>query len=294
VIDQYRTSLAQQEDSPEAYFNNEAVRIMYGGSPWSMPMTLADLDGISIEAAERYIRRCTNPADYTFVFTGNIDTETIVPLLETWLASIPAGEGINRYRDTGIIRPGASEHILYRGKEDRSHVLLCWFTKETWSPELDAAADVLTEYLDIILTEEIREKLGGVYSINAGAGVSTLPPPGESVLQSYFSCGPGRAEELGSAVIREIEKIAAGNIDGGIFGKSADALCTAWEESMQNNRYIAQSYANFLVRLDQSPGSLNRLPARYRAVRPQDIQNLAGRLLSGGPVRIIMYPETAR
>ncbi|MDR2516387.1 MAG: insulinase family protein [Spirochaetaceae bacterium] len=295
VADQYRTQLARRNENPDQYFSDEVTRIVYGNNPWIRPMTMEDINGISIDAAARFIKRAANPADYTFVFTGNVDVEFIAPYLETWLASIPAGTAAwNAWPNPGIARPGKAEHQFYRGREEKSTVVLCWFMPQSWTPEAYTAAAVLSEYLDIVLIDEIREKLGGVYSIGASAAISSVPPPGEAILQSSFACDPGRAVELSDAVIREFEKIARGQIDPGNFAKAVDALKKGWEESMQSNYFISQNYATLRATLDMPLEYLHSLPGRYDAVRQADVQNFCRALLPRGPLRMILYPETNR
>ena len=295
VVDQYRTQLARRNENPDRYFSDEVMRIVYGNNPWMRPMTMEDIDTIRVDAAARYLKRAANPADYTFVFTGNVDVEFITPYLETWLASIPAGTASwNDWPNPGIVRPGKTEHQFYRGREDKSTVLLSWFAPQAWTPETHTAAAVLSEYLDIVLIDEIREKLGGVYSIGASAAISSIPQPGEASLQCSFVCDPGRAAELSDAVIREFEKISRGQIDPGNFAKAVDALKKGWEESMQSNYFISQNYAGLRVTLGMPPSYLHSLPDRYGAVRPADVQNFCRTLLPRGPARMILYPETNR
>jgi predicted Zn-dependent peptidase len=92
-------------------------------------------------------------------------------------------------------------------------------------------------------------------------------------------------------VIRELELIAQGNIDGDIFTKAGEALQKSWEESIQNNSYITRNYAYLTVVLDLPLGELEKMPELYRAVKPADIQKICADLLPKGPARIILYPE---
>jgi zinc protease len=292
LADQYRTMLVQQNENPERFFFDEINRIVAGNNRWMRPLVLEDIDKINREEALRFIRRAANPADYTFVFTGNVDLDFIGPYLETYLASIPGADTPwNSYTDPGIARPEKSEHQIYKGREEKSLVFLAWYKPEPYSLEQDAAATVLSEYLDVVLLEKIRESLGEVYTLSTGADLAIVPPPGELSLINYFGCSPGRALELSDMVIHEVEEIAQGRIDRELFTKTVESLQSNWEESMQSNRYIAQSYASFHVLLGLSPESVLSLPARYGAVRPQDIQNLCRDLLPRGPARIILYPE---
>jgi zinc protease len=140
------------------------------------------------------------------------------------------------------------------------------------------------------MDNEIREKLGGVYSISAGVSVSPVPQ-GELIMQVYFACDPKRVQELCAAVNNLLQQTARG-IDRDIFGKSVEALKKEWEISMQSNAYIAQSYANSAVLLNLPLSRLNRRPQYYNAVTMADIQRICAQLLqSGGPAQVVLLPE---
>ncbi len=53
-------------------------------------LTLGDLDDVSLAKAEKFFKQCfSNPSEFTFILVGDFDTETVQPLLETYLGSIP-------------------------------------------------------------------------------------------------------------------------------------------------------------------------------------------------------------
>jgi zinc protease len=290
MLEQYRTDLALRSENPETVFSDEVTRTISGGSPWFKPLELADLAKVDIDKALAFLHRSLNPADYTFVFAGNLDTEALRRCAETYLASIPRGETWNTWRNLAVTRPGKTERPVYKGKEEQSAVYLTWYDKAPYSEETAAAAAALTEYLDIRMTEEIREKLGGVYSISASASISPVPE-GELNLAVYFVCDPRRVRELTAAVTDLITQTAGGAVHGDTFTKSAEALQKEWESSIQSNAYIARSYANSAALLDLPLSRLDRRPAWYRGVTPADIQTLCVRLLPKGPAAVILYPE---
>jgi zinc protease len=305
MLDQYRTGLIQEAENPDRIFADEVTKTIYGNHPYFKPLEAADLSRVDMNRALELIRRGLNPADYTFVFAGNLDIPVIQELCETYLASIPPGETWNAWIDPRLIRPGKSEKRIYKGKDERSLVFLGWYDRAAYSEEAAAAAAILSEYLDIKMTEEIREKLGGVYSISVGVSVSTLPESGggrlrlvenaggggELIMNVYFVCDPRRVEELSAAAGELLRRTAAGEIDGDAFGKSVEALKKQWETAVQNNAYIARSYANSAVLLEAPLSRLNRRPLYYGAVTREDMQETARRLLQNGPAMVIRYPE---
>jgi zinc protease len=290
MLDQYRTNLARDEDDPEVVFEHEVTRTVSGGHPRFKPLELKDLEKVSVQDALEYLGVCLNPADYTFVFTGNIDFERIKALVQTWLASIPPKESMNSWADPGVVRPAKAERQVFKGKEDQSMVFLGWFAPAEFSEEKSQIAAALTEYLDIVLTEEIREKLGGVYSVYARASVTSIPK-GEETLSVYFYCDPRRADELISAIRGMMASLSKEDPDGDVFDKAVEALLKEHENSMQRNAYIAQSYANSSVLYDSPLARLTSRPGLIRSLRPGQMRDMVRELLSGTSAQVVLYPE---
>ncbi|MDR2631989.1 MAG: insulinase family protein, partial [Spirochaetaceae bacterium] len=291
LLDQYRTALIRRGENPEDVFYDEMTRIIYDNDYRFSPMRLEDLEKADIDAARRFLARALNPADFTFVFTGNLDPAALRPYAETYLASIPPGESWNSFADIKINRPQKTLKSIYKGREEKSIVFQGWFMPAAFDVADSIKASVLSEYLDIRLTEEIREKLGGVYSVWVDSTLSALPPPGELVMETFFYCDPGRAEELCAEIIRQIEAIARGTIDGDTFTKAVEALKKSHESALQRNSFIANYYANLAVIFNQPLSTLDKRPRLYDAVRQEDIRDICLKLLPRGPTTLILYPE---
>ena len=167
MMNQYRTSLALRDEDPKTALSDEIDRMIHGGLRHFKPLELNDLSKVNFDTALAFIRKAFNPADYTFVFIGNLDLAIMREYVESCLAAIPRGESWNTWTDLNIKRPGKVEKTVYKGREEQSSVYMAWFSKASYSDEIDVITDVLNEYLDIKLNDEIREKLGGVYSISA-------------------------------------------------------------------------------------------------------------------------------
>jgi zinc protease len=290
LLDQYRTNLALQDEDPETVFSNGITKTIYGNHPRFKPLETADLSRVSPEDAAAFLKTALNPGDYTFVFSGNLDPPLIRKYTETYLASIPPGQPWNNWTDPGITRPGKVEEIIYKGKEEKSLVFLGWYTPEAYSEPAAVTAAALSEYLDIVLTEEIREALGGVYSISVNASLSPIPS-GELAMAVYFACDPRRTRELIAAVEARISRTAAELPDAGIFAEAIEALKKDFESSMQKNTYIARNYANFTLITGLPLSGLEKRPELYDNVSTTGMQNLTRRLLRNGPARVILYPE---
>ncbi|MCL2374314.1 MAG: insulinase family protein, partial [Treponema sp.] len=291
ALDQRRSNMAFAENDPNTAFRREITRTIHG-NPRFHPLELADLQRFDTNEALEFIRRGLNPADYTFVFAGNIDLPVLRSLTETYLASIPRAQAFDEWAQIDPRRPDDDTFREIRmGMEERSIVYLSWFIPYAHSEERASAVSVLNEYLDIRLIDEIREELGGVYTISSWVSISPFVGSGELSGGVFFVTDPGRVDELVSAVRAEFSAIAAGSIDMGVFAKSVEALIQGHEQAIQNNAHIAQSFANSAVIFDSPLSRLNRRPDSVRAVSPADIAAVMGELLGGSLVSLVLLPE---
>ena len=292
MLDQYRTSLAHQEENPQRFFSRELNRIINNNHPLFKPLELGDMERVSLEQSAVFLEQCINPGDYTFIFTGNINLEIMRELSAFYIASIPNSPSMNQWNNPEITRPQEGRRTIYRGVDERCLVYISWFAQapNDFDEQKNQVAAVLSEYLDILLTDEIRENLGGVYSISSGSSVSVIPS-GEYRLNVYFVCNPARSDELIEAVLKLLSDIKNEPVNADTFNKAKEALLMGHERSIQSNLHIAQSYANSSVLYDTPLNRLNLRPDAIRAVTPEDLQELARRMLRNGPVELVMFPE---
>ncbi|MCL2809385.1 MAG: insulinase family protein [Treponema sp.] len=292
MLDQYRTSLIHQMENPQNVFSREIQNIVSNNHPFFKSLELSDIDRVSIRQAGDFLNNYINPADYTFIFTGNINPDIIREFSALYIASIPAARSMNNWVNPGVSHPIPGRRTIYKGLDERSIVYLGWFVPETegFNEQKNQVSDVLSEYLRILLSDEIRENLSGVYSISAGSSISVIPI-GTKVINAYFMCGPNRAEELISAVRENIMDIFRQPINIETFNMAKEALLMGHERSMQQNLHIARSFANSSVLYNTTLNRLNLRPEAIRAVTPQEVQALCREILAVNPVELILFPE---
>jgi zinc protease len=295
VLDRYRTKLLQEADNPDAFFSKELVRLIYNNHPLFSPMEVKDLNHVNGTAAAAFLAIALNPADYTLVMAGSLGgRENLRRLAETWLASIPVGElpRWNEWARPEIWRSENAEKFIFKGKEDKSLVYQGWRVPKTWTGEDNAAVLVLNNYLDIILTDEIREAMGGVYSVSARVSL-TPTPMGELSLGVYFVCSPARQDELRKAIRSRLASLAEGSIDAETFSRAKEALIKTFERSLESNDFIARNLAHFAVITGTPLSHFAQRPALYHSVTVEQVRRIVGELLAVFPTELVLLPETA-
>jgi zinc protease len=295
VLDRYRTKLLQEADNPDTVFSKELIRLRYNNHPLFRPMEIKDVNQVNGMAAMAFLAMALNPADYTLVMAGSLgDRKNLRQLAETWLASIPVGElpRWNEWIKPNIWPSENTEKFIFKGKEDKSLVYQGWRVPKAWTGEDNSAVLVLNEYLDIVLTDEIREAMGGVYSVSAHASL-TPTPVGELSLSVYFVCSPARQGELRKAIRDRLASLAEGGIDAETFLKAKEALVKTFERSLESNDFIARNLAHFAVITGTPLSHFAQRPALYSSVTVEQVQRIIEELFTVYPVELVLFPEVA-
>ncbi|GMO39249.1 MAG: insulinase family protein [Termitinemataceae bacterium] len=298
LIDKYKTLLPSRKLNPESYFRDELTKLEYAESPYFMPLEVSDLSRINISRATSFAKKCTNAGDWVFVFTGNVKPKDIRAFTETYIASIPSKDAFNEWAYLDLkIAQGVTKN-LYKGKEAKSLFYSGRIVKHQWNEKENLTTAVLTEYMDIVMIQEIREKLGGVYSISANTSISMFPPSqgkdgdfGVIGLDIYFGCDPKRAQELNTAVELQLKKIADGDINKETFEKARLALIKSSEQSMQNNLYLSTVMANRIQIYNAPLEDIYNRAHSIRSITENDMQNIMRLVMAVKPFVVILNPE---
>lgn len=166
--------------------------------------------------AERIFKeRFSNAADFTFIFSGDLDEDAVVDLCRYYIGAIPGNASKQEKAEYQDIKfpAGITKDVVQKGKDDKGLVYICFGGK------LPAAKDVYEKYndtelleqlrslADIKLREIIREDKSGTYGVSVYAGI-TGDTERYFEFQVSFGCEPAREKELEGEVIAALKNLA--------------------------------------------------------------------------------------
>lgn len=168
TIARLKPQLEAAEKSPEFIFNKHKAAAVYGGNPMNMAVTADVLKNTDYNRMiELYKESIANPADYTMLFTGNVDIDAIKPLLEQYIAPLATQKKTTQEILTSVntvdgqivdnftipmATPGDWLFGFYSGDNVENAI------------ENQVKVSLVGNILGILYTEILREKEGGVYS----------------------------------------------------------------------------------------------------------------------------------
>jgi zinc protease len=125
---------------------------------------------------------------------------------------------------------------LYMGIADKTKIGFATQLPYQWNPRNDMALDMLAGIVDIKLTEQIRENLGGTYGTSFSLYSSHIFDP-KAYMRIYLGCEPERIEELTAAIWAVIDEIIANGPTEVDLNKVKEQLCRQREVNMKENYY---------------------------------------------------------
>ena len=276
-----RAMLENQELNPSTAMSDTISSVLYGNHPRTVRMKVTDVDKISdARILEIYKERFANAADFTFIFTGAIDEATAVPLIEKYIGSLPSGGKKEKFVDAKVdIRKGKAKNIFEKQMATPSaNVLVVYSGKMKYSLKNNLMMSITKQILDIIYTEEIREKEGGTYGVGVSGSLNSIPKE-KFALQIMFQTDPDKREHLTGMAIDLLAKYAEEGPRQQDLDKVREYMLKKFVESQKENNYWDGLMYNYVTLGYDKQKDYEEI---LRSITTDDLRKFAKRLLKQG------------
>lgn len=282
-VQRNKSQFANISANPQAMFIDTMYKTLYSSNPLA-PVTVPNssfFDKINLDRSLAiYKERFGDASGMNFAFVGSFKEEEIIPLIETYIASLPATGKKFTFVDNKV-RPvaGKKELTFNKGKEEKSLILAFYTGEVPYTEDMDLKTQALSEVLNIRIIEELREKVQGIYGGGTFSGLEKYPYTNYSfVLQ--LPCGPEKVDTLLKAVKKEFADIAAKGPDTSYLNK----VKTQWTEQnkvkMKENGTWLDALLDIKFKGDDPDRFINA--EKYiNKLTPKDVQQAAKLILDG-------------
>lgn len=239
TIEQYRAMLKNAEKNPNTIFMDNVYKTWYDNNPIYTQLKYADLDAANYETMLNVAKKhLDNAADYTFTFVGNVDIDALRPLVEQYIATLPA----NKKKHDKLVYTGsqAKGQIVNDFKQEMETPSVQVFNiysdnNIAYSIENEVKLSLLSDVLDIVYTNTLREEEGGTYSPATQAMIN--PFNNEWTVLYMFVTGDDSKEKLCKRAHEEFLKLLAEGTNEENFNKVKDAALNQYQINSKNNSY---------------------------------------------------------
>jgi zinc protease len=233
---QRRSDLVNQRNSPEWVFGDTVTVTMAQHHPRVKLVAPEYLDSVDIHRALAIQKdRFADASGFAFFFVGSFSPDSVRPLVERYIASLPALNRNETARDVGIRPPtGVVERIVRKGVEAKAQTQITFTGTCAYSYANRVIMSGLRDLLDIRLREALREDKGGTYGVGVDASCSHIPTDRYEVTVSFGSA-PERVDELTREVFAVIDSIKAGVVSDSNMIKVHELPIRAHETALKQN-----------------------------------------------------------
>jgi len=282
------------ESDPNYIVGREFQKTIFDDHARRQITSAAQIKAINIPALQAIHSKLYGYADdFRFVIVGNVDLNTLKPLVEKYIGSLPTskkveyavvddgvrfaeGNVVNDFR-TAMQQPKVSVRLVYTGDmEDNAKNRLI--------------VDLLSRALDSRYMISIREEKGGTYGVSVQGGIDEYPVE-KYMMAIVFDTNEQLADELIEICDKEIKKIAEEGPLADDVAKSKEFLQKNYNNVLENNggwmSAITRWYEEGYNYKEEYLGVLE-------SVTLEDVKAFAQKMLDdGNRTLVVMRPDNA-
>jgi zinc protease len=295
IFQRGRASLANRSSDPNSVFSDTVNAVLGNHNLRRTGPSLEKLAQIDPDKSFRIFKeRFSDAAGFTFTFVGSFSLDRIRPLIEKYIASLPATHAGEQARDLGIHIPaGVISKAVYKGTEPKATVYLVFSGAFDYSMKNVIQLDALKECLEIRLLQRLREDESGVYSPGVRVNSNKFPQ-GRYAFIISFGCSPANADKLVASAQDEIAKLRT----AGPLQENVDKWRAEDRSSRETELKTNPFWLNYLQAQMENQADLHEIAGYNRtvdAVTPVLLKEAAQLYLSGvNYIRLELLPETSK
>lgn len=289
----YSGLIHNQENNPEYIFQTKVSEALYNNSPRVKTISAEIIKEADRQQILDIVKKMTtNAADYTFYFVGNINLETIRPLVEQYIASLPGDVKTRTDKpvyDKQLEVKGGKGVDTYKAKMQTPQtyaIIVDWGTAP-YTQQNAQLASVAGQILSARLIDIVREKEGAVYSIFANGSMSrTNPQPIK--ISSSFPMKPEMKDKVLGIIEEQFNSVAT-EVTPEELKKVQEYMVKNYTESLEKNEaWLSAMVGAGLNGVDTMNGAIESV----KAITPQQVSAFMRQLLDQGNYRVVILdPE---
>ncbi|MEI6090658.1 MAG: insulinase family protein [bacterium] len=284
---------SQQKEPQTALMDTFSVTL-YKNNPFRMPETKKELENLNLDKAFNFYKsQFDGVGQFKFFFVGAIDFTEMKKMVETYIASLPAGTP-KVYKDNNIrMAKGEIFKKVYKGVDPKATFYLAMPGELEYTYENVFAMNALSELLDIRLREEVREEKGGTYGISVWSTPNHFPFQ-DYKYNVYFTTAPEKLEDLILTIKKVFTDIKSGNFKADNVDKIKELLTRKREtDKKENSFWLGTMYSR--IYNEQPFTVVNDYDKYVKAITKESLVKTANTFLNEKNwIQVVLYPEAMK
>lgn len=280
MLNQTREVLRNKQADPKHAFGDSVSVALYGHHPRLVFVKPETIDEVNYDRIlDIYEERFADASDFTFIFSGNLNEDSLRVYSEEYLAVLPALYRKEKPVDTKMYKLKGDRELTYYEKMETSQCqsLTTWYGPIKYNLKNALVCDILGQILNIRYMETIREEMGAAYSLGTSCRISmnSADKP-EYMLQTFAPLKPELNEQALQEMDNELKRISEQGISDVYLDKVKEFMIKNIREQIKTDALWIQALATYKnYKVDVMTGYEDAV----RSVSSDDIRKMAARVL---------------
>lgn len=238
-IERIRNVLKNQELDPKADLTDSIVSVVYDNNVRAKRLKEEDLALINYDRLlEIYRERFANAGDFEFYLVGDVNADSVAPLLAKYLGALPAKGKKEKYQAVDRRMTKGEHECLFTKEQDTPNSLNVFIyhapTKETLKNSI--LVDMLQQSMQMLYTETVREDNGGAYGVPVNAVLIDYPEEIADV-QVTLPTAPEKREAMTAVIYDGVRQMMEAGPTEENLGKIKEYMLRSHQEDLKDNGY---------------------------------------------------------
>ncbi len=225
--------------SPDAVFSDSLTSTLYAHNPRYMIPHVEDLPKMNYDRILEMAReRTSNAGAFTFAFVGKFDEAQLRPLIEQYIASLPAnGKPAEKVVNIQTLARGeVKNHFTMKAESPKAVVREIWWAKAPYNLENAIKVDAIGQILSMLYLKTIREDESAAYSCGSVGQLDISSPEPKLMVMAYCPMNPDKSA-IALRLLDEGMKSVAKQIDPDQLQKVKDYMLKQIDIDAKTNSY---------------------------------------------------------
>lgn len=244
----------------------------------------------NLQTLERVYRQLfKDAAGAVVVVVGDFDMDTIKPLVEKYIGSLPKGKKATKWIDRHDSFRSDSVLDDFKAPMQTPKVTVAQiYTMDTpYSIEKAVSYSALNYILQMVYTDTLREDEGGTYGASTNASLQRFV--NKATLQVVFETNPEQADALRALAVKGLKELAENGPSDEYFDRTVK-----YYKKLIPERRITNSYWMSALEVNAKHGENYdaEYEAAVNALTPEKVKAVAAEIVAAANlVEIVMRPE---
>ncbi len=292
-INKARQMLQMQENDPNTIFSKAMRSAEWGNNPVMDYPDVTLTEKASYPEMFRMLQDATaNAANYTLIVTGNVDINTLKPMLEQYVASLPSKGKKDKVAVLNPIEVASGQMEKTIDVTMQTPAVIVYDVYSGNNMDYDIKNSVMLELfgdlLDNNFVTTLREEEGGTYGASVGGQI--LPASHQWTLKYYFQTNAEMAKRLMDRAHKETLELMANGGDAVEFNKVREAAVKQYELKLRQNEF----WMTQLMNIERGYNLLDGYEDYLKSITLDEFNNYIKTMYNGeNRIQLILNGTTA-